>query len=85
LDRIQDFFGVGSICISKRNNQIIYTVSSIKDLNNVIIPHFDKYPLNTPKKADFLLFKLIIDLMNKKEHLHMKGLIKIIEIKASLN
>jgi len=54
-------------------------------LTTFIIPHFEKYPLLTQKSADFLLFKQIVDLMNKKAHLSMEGLLKIINIKASMN
>ena len=54
-------------------------------LINIIIPHFEKYPLITQKKSDFILFKQIINLMNNKEHLTLEGLKKIIALKASLN
>jgi hypothetical protein len=57
LRKIQSFFNVGVIVESKKTNSVKYTVNSIKDLINVIIPHFDKYPLLTQKSADFLLFK----------------------------
>jgi len=41
--------------------------------------------LLTQKRADFLLFKEVIDLMVRKEHLTSKGLLDIISLKASLN
>jgi hypothetical protein len=63
----------------------IYCVESIKDLTNVIIPHFYKYPLFTQKLADFELFKKIVLMMDNKEHLTMQALKKIISIRASLN
>ena len=72
--------------ISQQNEKSVqYRVGSLKDLNDKIIPHFDKYPLITQKKADFILFKKIINLMNNKEHLTLDGLQKILYIKASLN
>jgi len=37
-----------------------YTVAAQKELIEVIIPHFLKYPLLTEKQADFLLFKSIV-------------------------
>lgn len=52
---------------------MIYAVKSLKDLHNVIIPHFTKYPLLTQKRADFELFKLVVELMMNKEHLTQKG------------
>lgn len=39
----------------------------------------------TQKRADFLLFKQVIDLMLRKEHLTRKGLLYIVSLKASLN
>jgi LAGLIDADG endonuclease len=54
-------------------------------LTTIIIPHFEKYPLLTQKAADFILFKRIIELMSNKAHLSMEGLLKIINIKASMN
>lgn len=85
LNIIQNYFGrVGRITI--RKDVAIYWVSSLQDLNNKIIPHFLKYYLlSQKKKADFILFKNIIDLMIRKEHLTLDGLLKIVSIKASIN
>lgn len=33
---------------------------------NVIIDHFEKYPLLTKKREDFILFTQIVTLRNKK-------------------
>ena len=44
-----------------------------------------KYPLLTQKKADFLLFKSIVELIINKDHLTIEGLNKIINIKAAIN
>jgi hypothetical protein len=49
------------------------------------LPHFDKYPLITQKLADYIIFKEIITLMNKKEHINLEGLNKIVSLRASLN
>jgi hypothetical protein len=57
LYRIQSFFGVGKITIHKRDGAVYYSVNSIKDLINVIIPHFEKYPLITKKTSWFLTFQ----------------------------
>lgn len=51
----------------------------------MIIPHFNNYTLLTQKRADFELFKLVIELINRKEHLTSEGIEKIISIKASIN
>jgi hypothetical protein len=83
LKKIQSFFGVGKI--STYNSNVVYfRVISVKDLA-VIIDHFDKYPLITQKRADYLLFKRIVEIINRKEHLSNEGLRKIVEIIASMN
>jgi hypothetical protein len=51
----------------------------------MIIDHFEKYPLLTQKWADFKLFKQVVELMSRKEHLTIEGLDKIVAIKASMN
>lgn len=85
LKSIQDYFGVGNINFNKRDNCYTYSVKSVKDLINVIIPHFERYPLITKKQIDFFLFKSAIELINSKEHLTLLGLHKIVNIKASIN
>ncbi len=59
-------------------------MESIKDLP-IVIKFLDKHPLITKKHADYLLFKLAINLVLNKEHLTVEGLNKIVAIKASMN
>jgi hypothetical protein len=84
LELLQKFFGVGNIKPQGKDS-VQYRVTSIKDLMGVIIPHFEKFPLITQKRADFILFKQVVNLMNNKEHLTIEGFKKIINIKASIN
>lgn len=51
----------------------------------VIMDHFDKYPLLTNKQSDYLLFKQIVNDMEKGKHLTVEGLNKIMSIKAVMN
>lgn len=82
---LKKFFGedIGKIVISK--DSCTYRVDKLKDIFEIIIPHFDKYPLTTQKLADYMLFKEIVSLMKNKEHLTLDGLKKILSYKASLN
>jgi hypothetical protein len=57
----------------------------LKDLIKFIIPHFENFPLLSKKAADFILFKQIVEIMSIKDHLTEKGLLQIINIKASQN
>jgi len=76
--------GIGSID-PKGEDMIQLRLFSIEQITNIIIPHFDKYPLLTQKKADFELFKLAVEIINQKGHLTPKGLQEIVNIKASMN
>ena len=84
LEAIRCFFsGVGAI--KKGGDSLIkYLVRSVNDLA-ILIAHFDKYPLITQKWADYQLFKQAFEIVNRKEHLSISGLEKIISIKASVN
>jgi NADH:ubiquinone oxidoreductase subunit K len=83
---IQKFFG-GIGYVSKFNNSstVEFRVSTLKDIVNVVIPHFDKYPLITKKYYDYMLFKQVVLFMLNKVHNTLEGLQKIVNYKASLN
>ncbi len=81
LEMIQASLGVGSI--TTRDNQVSFKVY-YKDLA-VLIDHLGSYPLITKKRADFELFKRVLELMNRQEHLTPEGLMKIVSIKAAMN
>lgn len=85
LEAIQSYFrGAGGFC-KGLNGSIQYRVSLRDDLINVIIPHFEKYPLITQKWGDYKIFKSIVELMDKKEHITPEGLNQILSLKASMN
>ena len=44
-----------------------------------------KFPLQTQKGADFLLFNKIIQLIKTSEHLNNEGVKKILSIKGAIN
>lgn len=54
LRRVQEFFGVGSFT-ERKNGKVSYYVQSFANLTEVIIPHFNKYPL-TKKKGQTLFY-----------------------------
>ena len=86
MKQIQSFFGgVGKITNNKSHGSVVYTIIKKKDIRDVLIPHFNEYPLLTQKRADFLLFKTIVELMIDKSHLSCAGLEQVVELKASLN
>jgi len=86
INKIQSFFnGAGKVYYQENLKSVVFRIKSTKDLAQFVLPHFDKYPLLTQKKADYLLFKQAIELVQRGEHLTTEGLLEIIRIKASLN
>lgn len=78
LELIKSYFNVGKIKIGKKKCHFI--VTSIKDLE-VIINHFENYPLVTSKSVDYQLFKLVFEIVKTKNHLIGSGIKKIINLK----
>jgi len=66
-------------------NVVSFRVTSLEDITNILIPHFNKYPLLTQKAADFKFFLQVTELMKNKGHLTTEGLQEIINIKSSMN
>jgi hypothetical protein len=86
IQAIQNY--LGGICyVSKPNkaSTVEFRVSTLKDLVDVILPHFDKYTLISKKSIDYLLFKQIVLLMLNEGHHSLEGIKKIVNIRASLN
>jgi hypothetical protein len=60
-------------------------VSSCDDINEKIIPFFEKSPLQGTKRLDFADFCRVAELMKEKAHLTAEGLDKIRKIKEGMN
>jgi len=85
LYKIQSFFGVGNVYLRVYKNIAVYRVSNIEYLRDIIIPHFNKYPLITQKSIDFNLWCKVIQIILNKEHLKNKGFLTILTYYASIN
>ena len=79
-----DFFGCGFVRPSKKDNTVKYEVRSLKDLQDKIIPHFEKYQLSGRKQNDFIAFKKAVEIMSKNKHLKNEGLKEIIFLALSM-
>jgi hypothetical protein len=67
------------------NNYISLQVIKYSDIYNVIIPFFNKYPIQGQKSLDFSDFIKVANMLKNKEHLTSEGFNKILKIKASIN
>ena len=90
LKMVKRFFDCGSIVLNKRYDNhkeylYRYCIRSIKELNEKVIPFFDDFSLKTHKQNDFQLFRKIIHMMARKEHLNKRGWNKILNLASKMN
>lgn len=90
LKKIQEFFGCGGIYYQKeyrinQRNCYRFGVTARKDLYENIIPFFDKYPLQSQKLKNYLLFRQIALMVKNNEHNTEEGLEKIRLLKSQMN
>jgi LAGLIDADG DNA endonuclease family protein len=86
LEALQRFFGCGRISAKGPNSSVMtYSVYRRQDLESVIIPFFERYPLVSRKHLDFLKFSEVVRLMQNKAHQTEEGFQRIIELAFSMN
>jgi hypothetical protein len=83
LEAIRNYLGVGNITADGADG-IRFQVSSMAGLL-ILINYLEQYPLITQKHGDFILWREIILIIQRKEHLTLAGLKAIISHRASLN
>jgi hypothetical protein len=84
LNNIQAYLGGCGFITKQSNNCLAFKIFSLKQFDKLLY-HFEQYPLQTKKRADFLLFKDVILKMKNGKHLEAEGLQDIINIRATLN
>lgn len=84
LYALKKYFNCGVVRVN-HDDRYELRIRSLEHIKEVVIPHFDKYPLLTQKKFDFIKFKKIINLINQNKHLNFNGLVKIIDIASKMN
>ena len=90
LKELQKFFGVGGVYINRRHDNhkedlYRYSVSRRDDILKVIIPFFQKYPLRTSKRKDFLFFVECMKEIANGNHLTSEGAIRIARLCEQMN
>jgi hypothetical protein len=85
MEEIKSTLGCGFITINESSSVIRFAVTKLSDIQNIIIPFFDKYSLMGDKVRNFEDFKKVSNLITKKSHLTKEGLDKILTIKSNMN
>ena len=85
LSWIKKIFGCGTLR-ERKDGVVYYEVTNITSLSEIIIPFFVKFNfISSRKKNNFSIFKQIIEIMSKGEHLKKEGFEKILKLRETLN
>ena len=84
LHALKAYFGCGVV---RKNNgdRMGYRVRGHEHLSKNIVPFFEKHPLKSRKRVDFIKFREIVSLMSQGEHLRRDGVERIRKITDAMN
>ena len=86
LEALRNFFGCGRIRAKGPNSSVMtYSVYRRAELESVIVPFFERYPLQSRKHEDFVKWSEVVRLMQRQEHRTDAGFRRIIELAFSMN
>ena len=90
LEELVRFFDCGKIYLNRRKDNhredlLRFNVYRFEDLRTKIVPFFQEYPLRTSKRENFEKFVRIIELMEKRRHLSIDGIVEIARIQETMN
>jgi hypothetical protein len=71
--------------VYSQQDLVKFVVTKLSEIINIIIPFFNKYPLQGNKRLDYLDFCKVVALMKDKAHLTVSGLAQIKKIKSAMN
>src|SRR5215831_8819145 len=82
LHELKEFFGVGQVKVNRRydnhrEHMYRWSVRSIRDLDEEVIPFFERYPLRTTKSDEFKKFSSVVRLVRAGDHLTRSGMTQI--------
>jgi hypothetical protein len=86
LESLVRFFRCGKVRPKGPNSSVLtFSVERTQDITEKILPHFDKYPLQSGKQLDYLKFREIVLRMRNKEHKDPLVLLEIARLAFSMN
>jgi hypothetical protein len=84
LFALKTFFKCGVVRVNN-GDRMAYRVRNLRHLTEIILPFFLQHPLKTKKNIDFLKFRDVVLMMEKKEHLTKHGFEAIKQITMAMN
>ena len=84
LHSLKDMFHCG-VVRTNHGDRMAYRVRDKKQLLEIIVPFFIKYPLQSKKRMDFEKFHQVLLLMEVGDHLTLEGITRIRGIASQMN
>ena len=78
-------FGSGTIRPDRSDKTLKFEIRSLRNLNECVIPFFERFPLLSSKRKDFELFRRICRLMEGGTHLMPEGVVLIANLAQQMN
>jgi hypothetical protein len=75
------FGGIGRIHVNSTRDKASFAVTKMEELVGVIVPHFLRFPLQSAKAGDLILWEQCLVLISTKAPSEQKGLEKIVSFK----
>ena len=84
LYALKTFFGCG-VVRKNREERMAFRVRRLEHLIERVIPFFEKHPLKSKKRIDFLKFRDVLHRMVSGEHLTPEGVERIRALASTMN
>lgn len=68
-----------------RHDSVMLIARKLDELTTLVIPFFDNHPLRGQKRLNYELWKEVVHMMERGEHLTSEGFEKILALKAEIN
>ena len=87
LDLLYELRSTMRCGVVRRNHgdRFCWRVRNLKNLLEIILPFFDKYPLKSKKALEYIKFRKVVIMMQDGEHLTEEGFKKILHIASEMN
>ena len=85
LGELQTYFGCGWIRESRSDRTFKYEARSVRDLLDLVIPHFEAYPLRGVKCRAFIGFARVCQMIGQGDHLRPEGMEEIVRLAFEMN
>lgn len=84
LEALRDYLDCGYLKPNHAKNindkSWVLVVKDRSDLRKKVIPFFERYPLRTAKHQDFLIFKKVLEIITRKDHLSKDGFFEVVDL-----